>query len=146
MVVDAKTVRLKAMDLLARREHSVKELLRKLSERYEDWELISTVVSQLIEDNLVSDTRFAEMYVRSRIGKQFGPIKIKNDLRERGVSDHNITLAMNEADQDWLQLIQKLSKKKYGETVPSEAKETAKRMRFFQSRGFDSDSIRFVFK
>ena len=55
MVIDAKTVRLKAMDLLARREHSVKELLRKLSERYEDWELISTVVSQLIEDNLVSD-------------------------------------------------------------------------------------------
>jgi regulatory protein len=146
MVVDTKTVRLKAMDLLARREHSVKELVRKLSERYETPELIVTAVSQLVEDNLVSDSRFAEMYVKSLIGRQFGPIKIKNDLRERGVSDHIITLAMNEADQDWLQLIQKLSEKKYGVTIPCDAKETAKRMRFFQSRGFDSDSIRFIFK
>jgi len=131
MVVEAKTIRIKAMDLLARREHSVKELLRKLCERYEETELIADVVRQLSEDNLVSDSRFAEMYIRSRIGRQFGPVKIKNDLRERGVSEDKIRFALNEANQNWLQLIQELSEKKYGKTLPSEAKETAKRMRFF---------------
>ena len=146
MVVEAKTIRIKAMDLLARREHSVKELLRKLCERYEETELIADVVRQLSEDNLVSDSRFAEMYIRSRIGRQFGPIKIKNDLRERGVSEDKIRFALNKANQDWLQLIQELSEKKYGKTLPSEAKETAKRMRFFQSRGFDTDCIRSVFQ
>ena len=146
MVVEAKTIRIKAMDLLARREHSVKELLRKLCERYEETELIADVVRQLSEDNLVSDSRFAEMYIRSRIGRQFGPVKIKNDLRERGVSEDKIRFALNEANQNWLQLIQELSEKKYGKTMPSEAKETAKRMRFFQSRGFDTDCIRSVFQ
>ena len=146
MVVEAKTIRIKAMDLLARREHSVKELLRKLCERYEETELIADVVRQLSEDNLVSDSRFAEMYIRSRIGRQFGPVKIKNDLRERGVSEDKIRFALNEANQNWLQLIQELSDKKYGKTLPSEAKETAKRMRFFQSRGFDTDCIRSVFQ
>lgn len=146
MVVEAKTIRIKAMDLLARREHSVKELLRKLCERYEETELIADVVRQLSEDNLVSDSRFAEMYIRSRIGRQFGPVKIKNDLRERGVSEDKIRFALNEANQNWLQLIQELSEKKYGKTLPSEAKETAKRMRFFQSRGFDTDCIRSVFQ
>lgn len=146
MVVEAKTIRIKAMDLLARREHSVKELLRKLCERYEETELIVDVVRQLSEDNLVSDSRFAEMYIRSRIGRQFGPVKIKNDLRERGVSEDKIRFALNEANQNWLQLIQELSEKKYGKTLPSEAKETAKRMRFFQSRGFDTDCIRSIFQ
>ena len=146
MVVEAKTIRIKAMDLLARREHSVKELLRKLCERYEETELIADVVRQLSEDNLVSDSRFAEMYIRSRIGRQFGPVKIKNDLRERGVSEDKIRFALNKANQDWLQLIQELSEKKYGKALPSEAKETAKRMRFFQSRGFDTDCIRSVFQ
>ena len=146
MVVEAKTIRIKAMDLLARREHSVKELLRKLCERYEETELIADVVRQLSEDNLVSDSRFAEMYIRSRIGRQFGPVKIKNDLRERGISEDKIRFALNEANQNWLQLIQELSDKKYGKTLPSEAKETAKRMRFFQSRGFDTDCIRSVFQ
>ena len=146
MVVEAKTIRIKAMDLLARREHSVKELLRKLCERYEETELIADVVRQLSEDNLVSDSRFAEMYIRSRIGRQFGPVKIKNDLRERGVSEDKIRFALNEANQNWLQLIQELSEKKYGKTMPSEAKEAAKRMRFFQSRGFDTDCIRSVFQ
>ena len=146
MVVEAKTIRIKAMDLLARREHSVKELLRKLCERYEETELIADVVRQLSEDNLVSDSRFAEMYIRSRIGRQFGPVKIKNDLRERGVSEDKIRFALNEANQNWLQLIQELSEKKYGKTLPLEAKETAKRMRFFQSRGFDTDCIRSIFQ
>jgi regulatory protein len=65
MAVKAKTIRLKAMDLLARREHSVKELLKKLSDRFEEPELIIKVVDQLAQDNLVSNSRFAEMYVRS---------------------------------------------------------------------------------
>lgn len=146
MVVDAKTIRLKAMDLLARREHSVKELLRKLSDRFEERELIIKVVDQLARDNLVSDSRFAEMYVRSRINKQFGPVRITHDLRERGISDLQISRALCDADTDWFQLIRDLSVKKYGYTVPSEVKETAKRMRFFQSRGFDSDCIRSIFK
>lgn len=112
MVVLAKTIRLKAMDLLARREHSVKELVRKLSERFEDDDLINKVIQQLTEDNLVSNSRFAEMYVRSRIGRHCGQVRIENDLRERGVSDHLIAAALEEAGQDWFQLIRELSLKK----------------------------------
>ena len=142
MVVLAKTIRIKAMDLLARREHSVKELVRKLSERFEDDELIDKVVQQLTEDNLVSNSRFAEMYVRSRIGRHCGQVRIENDLRERGVSDQLIAAALEEAGQDWFQLIRELSLKKYANTPPFDAKETAKRIRFFQYRGFDFNQIK----
>jgi regulatory protein len=55
----AADVRRVAMDLLARREHSVLELTRKLQARGFEPQLVDAALQQLVADGLLSDARFA---------------------------------------------------------------------------------------
>lgn len=156
MSVTEKEVRLAAMNLLARREQSYQELVDKLCRRFtysEDSEAVAEkIVEQIIEqqvqkltnDGLQSDERFAEMFVRSRIAKSQGPIRIMNELRQRGVSKNVSLDAMENQNADWLELLQQLSIRKFGEGPPENVKERAKRIRFFQYRGFSLDQINSV--
>lgn len=141
----SKDIRRAAMDLLARREHSFKELTDKLSRRFTDQDLIVEQVDLLKEENLQSDRRFAEMFVRSRISKFHGPIRIKNELRERGVAERWVSHAIREEGVDWIALLEDLASHKYGDQAPADARERAKRLRFFQYRGFGFDMIQQVF-
>ena len=137
----SKDIRRAAMDLLARREHSFKELSDKLSRRFTDQDLIVEQLEKLRDENLQSDQRFAEMFVRSRIGKFHGPIRIKNELRERGVAERWVSHAIREEGVDWAVLLEDLASNKYGEEPPVDARERARRMRFFQYRGFGFELI-----
>ena len=80
-----KTIRLKIMDFLSRREHSAKEIFQKLSYRVESQDMLLQAIDDLIEDGLLSDERFAESYFQSRKNKGFGPLRIKNELSQRGI-------------------------------------------------------------
>ena len=75
---EPKTIRLKIMDFLARREYSSKEIYQKMSRRVEFREMLDDVIQQLVEDGLISDARFAESYFQSRKNRGFGPLRIKN--------------------------------------------------------------------
>ena len=134
------------MDLLAFREHSVHELVTKLSRRFRDSEIssdfLTEVIAGLTDDQLQSDRRFAESFVRSRIQKRHGPLRISNDLTRRGVSVAIVSEVLGESNVDWHVLLEDLSDRKYGQSKPVDVKETAKRVRFFQYRGFSYDSIR----
>jgi regulatory protein len=71
------SVRNKAMDLLARREHSEHELRQKLKLREFDSDEITAAIDSLQRDNLLSDERFTESYVSQRFNAGFGPLKIR---------------------------------------------------------------------
>ncbi len=133
------------MDLLAFREHSQQEIVAKLSRRFGDREvsidILSDVVNILAEDNLQSDQRFAESFLRSRIQKKHGPIRIANELAGRGVASSIATQVLDCANIDWNELLEALSDRKYGHSKPADAKEIAKRIRFFQYRGFSYEHI-----
>ena len=60
-----------AMDYLARREHSIYELKQKLFIKYPDSTLedLENALDELRSENLQSDHRFAECYVRYRKSK-----------------------------------------------------------------------------
>ena len=133
--------RKKAMDYLARREHGRGELLDKLTRFGFDPDVADDAVAQLIEDGLQSDARFAEAFVRSRINQGKGPVRIRADLRERGLGGSAIDLALEEADEDWYALARDVRLKKFGPDTPSEFRDKAKQMRFLQSRGFEPDQI-----
>jgi regulatory protein len=133
--------RKKAMDYLARREHGRTELIGKLTKFGFEADVADDAVTQLIDDGLQSDTRFAEAFVRSRIGQGKGPARIRAELREHGVIDGVTDTALAEAEQDWFELAIDVRLKKFGGEQPSDFKEKARQMRFLQSRGFDSDQI-----
>lgn len=94
-------VRDMAVRYLSRREYGIEELKRKLIQRGAQSGLAESVVSDCVEQNLVSDERFAEMYVRMRVRRHFGPLKIRGELRQRGIGDQVIANAMQLEQDVW---------------------------------------------
>ena len=137
-------IRNAAIALLARREHSFSELTDKLCRRFDDKELIEIEVQKLADDDLQNDRRYAEAFVRYAISKCHGPVRIRNDLLQKGISNFLIDASINEASPDWLDLLHQLSVKKYGGERVSDIKDKAKRYRFFTSKGFTFDCINSV--
>ena len=73
------------LNLLARREHSCTELKQKLVKRFPE-PLVHRAVIALQNNGLVSDERFAEALIHSRMGKGYGPRYIAQELLQKGVS------------------------------------------------------------
>ena len=127
------------MNFLARREHSLRELRQKLARRYPDAELVEAQLRRLVEEKLQSDQRFAENFLRHRAYRGFGPMKIKSDMRQRGLSDDDVALSFKESDIDWAVRAEEVYLKKFGNLAATEIKEKSRRARFMQYRGFDQD-------
>ena len=140
--MNAKELRKAALDLLSRREHTRQEISRKLSTKAEDASVLNDVLNSLQTERLQSDTRFVEAYVHIRFGKGYGPVRIKQELKERGVSVEEIFMALGAAEYDWFALAVQVKNRKFGETKTKEPKVKAQQMRFLQYRGFSSDHIK----
>lgn len=128
------------MDLLARREHSAHELAAKLDRRF-DSELIHDAVSSLQQDGLQCDYRFAEAFIRSRLQKGHGPLKIRNDLSQRRVESSYFDRVVSELSVNWFEQIEQVLEKKYGTTEFNDHSEQQKAARFLASRGFSGHDI-----
>jgi regulatory protein len=132
-------IRLAAMNLLARREHSVRELRNKLKHRFPDSDKIDEQLSLLIAERLQSDVRFAQSYARQRISRGYGPIRLREELRERGVSEADVAAAMDEMEIDWCAVATDVMYKKFGLRDAIDLKEKARRTRFMHYRGFATE-------
>lgn len=140
--MDSKTkanVRLSAFNMLARRECSRKELFEKLSRRFGEEPCIEEVLDGLRDDGLQSDERFSESFVNFRVQRNQGPVKISYELKQKGVSEELILLAMEPYQHQWMDLAKDLVEKKYGSAPPEDLKEKQRRMRFVMQRGFPSE-------
>jgi len=133
------------MDLLARREHSYQELQRKLCARFDDAERVRIEIDRLRDERLQNDQRFAEAYLHSRAQRLYGPLRIRIELRERGIADALVARVMQESDIDWQANLEALIRSKFGCEAPGDFKEKAKRLRFLQYRGFVGESARALF-
>lgn len=139
---DPAEARRRAMDLLARREHSRDELVKKLKAAGFEQNATFDAIDALRKEGLQSDRRFVESFVSSRVRQGKGPIRIRADLAQRGVREPCIGSALTNADVDWCALASEIREKKFGREVPADFKEKARQMRFLQYRGFESDQIR----
>lgn len=145
---DVPVLRRAAMDYLARREHSYYELSQKLSIKFPDASsaLIDQVLSRLREQNLQSDERFTEAYVRYRKSKGFAYLHIKSDLVQRKVPMTIINAYLYEDDADWPEIALGLVSRRLGEDVALEygSKQHRRLARFLESRGFSQVDARRV--
>ncbi len=130
-----------AVRLLATREHSRKELERKLG-RHHDSEVVARALDRLAGEGLQSDARFAEAYLRSRMEKGFGPLRIRAELRERGVDDTLIEAVLEPSDPRWRQRLAELARRKFSDRPPTDRRDLARRARFLTGRGFPEHLIR----
>jgi regulatory protein len=137
-----KSIRWSAMDLLARREHSAKELTNKLLKRYpEGAQEIADCIAALSEDNLQSDSRFCESYVYMRKRKGYGPQRIAAELRDRGVSETMAKEELNNPEYDWFASLGMAWQKKFHGKYPQDLKDKVRQVRFLTYRGFYSSHI-----
>ncbi len=128
------------MDLLARREHARAELVSKLRQRGFPADEIVTTLDRLEAEGLLSDERFAEAYVRQRAGKGFGPVRIRQELAQRGIDGPLSEAALAPWADRWLAIAAQQWEKRFG--APAEdARERARQIRHLQYRGFGFDII-----
>ncbi|MDR5886570.1 regulatory protein RecX [Vreelandella janggokensis] len=136
-----------AIQLLARREYSRTELARKLEQKTFAAEDIDACLDALIEQGLQSDERFAESFIRSRVNRGQGVIRIKGELRQRGVDQEIATAAFATVEEreavDWFELARDTLARRFS-SPGATPKERAKRERFLAMRGFDFDQIRYA--
>jgi len=140
------SARNKAMDLLARREHSAHELRQKLKQRDFDHEEIERALEALQQDNLQSDVQFTESYINHKINAGLGPVKIIHELRQKGVASDLIDEQMSALSTDWNTLLEQQRIKKYGGEIPNEYSQKIKQARFLQNRGFSPESVMRLFR
>lgn len=109
--LSAAETRDQALRYLGRREYGVEELKRKLQQRGVVPAMADEVVSALARDELVSDQRFAQMYIRMRARLLFGPLKIRGELSSRGIADAVISENMP-AEDTWFETASQWAGKK----------------------------------
>jgi len=138
-------VRRTAMDLLARREHGRVELTRKLRQRGAEAEMIETALDRLTEEGLLSEARYLESFVSYRARSGYGPLRIREELSQRGLQRADIELALRESGISWYEQLQETWQRKFSGHLPIDAKERAKQGRFLAYRGFSMEMINRLF-
>jgi regulatory protein len=134
-----------ALNLLSRREHSAYELKQKLSQRQFDLSEIEEVLAALKELNLQSDERFAENYTHYRLERGFGPYRIGEELKARGVDQDLISAAIDFYSSNWLDAAKKVFLKKFP-NFENDFLSSAKAKTFLKYRGFTLEQIRNILK
>ncbi len=138
---DEKALRHKAIELLARREYSYAELEKKLLALSEDEVTIQNILEWLIEMELQSDARFTQMFLRSKAVGGYGPVRIKMELKQKGINEFLIENSFAELAFDWDEEVDRLILKKVKDQSLSDFKLKNKVMGYLQRRGYTLDQI-----
>jgi regulatory protein len=131
----------RALGLLTRREHSRKELARKLVSRGVDPAEVEAAVEKLASAGWQDERRFAESLVRARASTGYGPLHIRAEL-----STHDLPAAVRQEaldgfDGDWAEIAADLVHRRFGRLGDARLRER-KAVDFLMRRGFPGDLAR----
>ena len=141
----AESLKKRALELLTRREHTRRELARKLAAHAEDPAAIERVLDELEGRGWLSESRVAEQLIHARRAR-FGARKIERDLRDRGVSEEAVAAAMPTVKEGELEAARAVWRRKFSGRQPRNQAERARQARFLQGRGFDLEVIMKILK
>lgn len=138
-----------ALSLLARRAFSEAEMRGRLISRGHPESVADRVVDRLRELGYLDDARFAAAYTSGRFqARGYGPRRILQDLRRRGVSDAVARQAVStlQEEVDPVQAALASARKVWPRLSrePDRRKREARLHGYLARRGFDSDTIRAV--
>ena len=135
------TLRERALRLLARREHSRAELMRKLAPHAETAAKLDAVLDDLTVRGLLSDERYVDMRLRARAAR-LGDARLAYELRTQGVSEELVATALAGGESERVRALG-VWQRKFG-ALANDAGERARQIRFLASRGFSAETIRRV--
>lgn len=134
-----------AVAMLARREHSQLQMVRKLVAKGVDDAAAARVVQDLAERGYQSDARFGDMLARTRIADGCGPLRIRADLRVAGIGDAlvgpAIAGALDYHAAAWIDVAREALRRR-GLAARTGLAAERRAFALLQRRGFDGDTIR----
>ncbi len=144
MTTTEATLTTRALNYLARREYSRKELAKKLmvSSTTSIVEELPAVLDKLEQQGYLSAQRVVEQTIRNRRCK-FGHQRIVYELKEKGIDGHIIDAILPELKETELDAAYAVWQKKFG-NLPIDIKTRNKQTRFLINRGFSLETIRKV--
>ncbi len=98
--------------------------------------LIEETLNALAADGLQSDARYAEVLIRSRVNRGQGPLRIRADLRQRGLVGEVFEPLLEDYAEQWPELAQQVVERRFGSDAATDRGEWARRARFLAGRGF----------
>lgn len=147
----ADEVYLRALNLLARRDHSVAELKKKLVARGFPAAPVAEALERLTGQGYLDDRRFAERWAESalRNGKGYG-VRLLLELQRRGVAREIAAEAVSgaAAEQGEQQLLAAIVARRFAAFDPADATLNERRRvyAYLQRRGFSLAAINEYFR
>jgi regulatory protein len=133
------SLRVRALQMLARREHTRHELERKLAPHAESEAEVGRLLDEFANCGWLSEQRAVEQVVHARRGK-FGSRRIRQELVKRGVDAERMASAMGDLKAGERAALRTVWRRKFG-AAPRNRAERARQIRFLQGRGFELDMI-----
>ena len=130
----------RALGLLVRREHSRKELGRKLAARGVVPEELDLALETLRRQDFQNDARFAAALARSRSSSGYGPARIRAELAQHGLSRDDVAVALEACEQDWDAAARQLLQRRYAGKDLGDPALRRKAVDFLLRRGFEQRS------
>jgi len=130
----------RALQLLSLREHSRKELERKLAAYEETPGELAQALDFLQAKGFIDEQRVVESVVNRRAAK-LGASRVRQELLAKGLPTEAVALAVDQLRSTELERGREVWRKKFG-APPADASERAKQVRFLLTRGFGAEVVR----
>ena len=132
----------RALALLARREHSRRELERKLAEHETESGQLRQALDELQARGFIDEQRVVESVLHRR-APRLGAQRIKQELQAKGLDAERVALAVASLKATEVERARAVWRAKF-DALPSDAVQRAKQARFLAARGFGGEVIRRV--
>ena len=121
----------------------VKTKLRKIGAFGDDSDV---VISHLIKNDYLNETRFAILYARSKFSiKKWGKKRIVNELKQRKITSYNIDKALAQiSEENYLLTFDTLAEKRWDQLIRNKEplpQRKKKWVSYLQYRGWENDLI-----
>ena len=140
----ARSLKMRAIDYLSRREYSRAELTRKLAPFVEEGDALDPLLDALEREGWLSEARFAES-VMNRRSARMGTTRIVNELRQHGLDDTLIESVGSKLRETERARALAVWRKKFGR-LPGSPADRVKQTRFLAMRGFSHATIAQILK
>ena len=140
---EGKSLKARALDLLARREYSRLELKRRLAPHAESEDEIDSLLAELSERQWQSDERYAEAFIHSK-SRSRGRLRLQQELAAKGVDESLVRANLPDRDTELANALAVLHKK--FAAPPQDFQEKQKQIRFMLYRGLEMDIVQAALK
>lgn len=136
------SLKMRAVGLLSRREHSRVELARKLAPHTDpdNPTELENVLDALERENWLSNERFAQSLVHRRAPRK-GAALVVQELRQHGLPNEQVAQISEQLKGSEVQRARGVWERKFNRP-PVDRADYARQFRFLASRGFSPDCLR----